>query len=51
MSKDKTCNTCTFFKTLGDTGVKRVCYLFINNNSSVSPACREFKPITIKRGK
>jgi len=41
--KPKTCNECMFFKTLGDTGVKRVCYLYINNNSSVSPTCRVFK--------
>ena len=49
--KKKTCNACKFFKTLGDTGIKRVCYLFINNNSSVSPACKEFKPEPIKKGK
>lgn len=40
--KKKTCNDCKFFKTLGSS-YNRVCYLFNNKVSSVSPACREYK--------
>lgn len=40
--KKKTCNTCVFFKPLGSS-YTRVCFLFKNNNSSVAPACREYK--------
>jgi len=38
----KTCNDCKFFKTLGSS-YTRVCFLFTNNVSSVSPACKEYK--------
>lgn len=40
--KKKTCNYCVFFKTIGSS-YTRVCYLFKDNVSSVSPACKEFK--------
>ena len=50
MKKKLTCNTCIFFNPLGSS-YTRICFLFKNNNSSVSPACREFKPVTNKKGK
>ena len=40
--KNKTCNSCIFFKTLGSS-YTRVCFLFKEPVSSVSPACKEFK--------
>lgn len=40
--KQNYCNNCIFFKTLGSS-YTRVCYLFKDKVSSVSPACKEFK--------